>query len=871
MHSATSLKTEYLINPIGIDVLKPRFCWIMTDVTTGATQTAYQIQAASTVNALQAGNADLWDSGKVITDQSIHVIYGGKELSSRDLVYWRVKIWNENEIESAWSEITSFEIGLINNSEWVGKWIGTNIVGGKNNTAPVPFLRNELIIDEDIASARLYITALGLYEPYINGKKVGVDLFTPGWTDYKKRLQYRVYDVTESLIKGTNAVGVILGDGWYAGHISWEGRMIYGDRPKLLAQLEVTLKNGKKITLATDENWKFSTGPIVESDIYMGETYDANREINGWNLSDYDDSQWRKVLIFNENVNIVASPGPAMRVQEQLKPISPVSIIRDWSNAFNIYDLGQNMVGNICVKMRGKAGDTVKIRYAEVLDKGKMYTTNLRSARATDYYTFKDNEIVEYMPKFTFHGFRYVEFTGISAEDILEVTGMVIHSDMVTTSEFECNDPLINQLQHNIIWGQKGNYIDIPTDCPQRDERLGWTGDAQVFIRTAAFNFDIAPFFTKWLFDMVDSQNDDGSYPSVVPAIKSCSSDGGPAWADAGIICPWTIYKCYGDTEIISKNYNSMKRYMQHLYDTSDGLIRPPIMYGDWLSINAETPRDLIGTAFFAYDATLMAEISSVLGFADDAKYYKELFEKVKIAFNNRYVTPDGLIVSGTQTSYLLALHFNLLNEDIIPMAIKKLTEDIESRGNKISTGFVGSPYVNLVLTALGKNDVAYKLLHQTEWPSWLYAVTQGATTIWERWDGWTHDKGFQDAGMNSFNHYAYGAIGAWMYADMAGIDMLKPAYKHILIAPKPGGNINQACGKLQTMYGEIISDWKIENDKFTINIVIPANTIATVVLPLCAEDFYENNKKVTGESISNGIKFDIKAGKYSFSGSLKK
>jgi alpha-L-rhamnosidase len=870
MHSVQSLKSEYLINPIGIGVTKPRFNWIMADDSCGAMQTSYHIQAATTIDLLNADKANLWDSGKIASDQSIHVQYNGKELSSRSVVYWRVKIWNENNVESAWSEVATFEIGLLNNNEWTGQWIGTDIVGGKNNTAPVPFLRKEININDDVASARLYITALGLYEPYINGEKVGVDLFTPGWTDYTKRLQYRVYDVTENMQKGSNAIGVILGDGWYAGHISWEGRMIYGDRPKLMAQLEVTLKNGEKIVITTDESWKFSTGPIVESDIYMGETYDANREICGWDKAGYDDTKWRPVFLFDEKINLVASPGPAMRVQELLKPISPVNIRKDWSNTFNIYDMGQNMVGNVCVKMKGKKGTTVKIRYAEILDKGQMYTTNLRSARSTDYYTFKNDEVVEYMPKFTFHGFRYVEFTGIDTENILDVTGMVIHSNMEATSEFECNDQLINQLQHNIIWGQKGNYIDIPTDCPQRDERLGWTGDAQVFIRTAAFNFDVAPFFTKWLIDMVDSQNTDGSYPSVVPAIKSCSSDGGPAWADAGIICPWTIYKCYGDTAILSSNYASMKRYMQHLLDTSDGLIRPPIMYGDWLSINADTPRDLIGTAFFAYDATLMSEIATVLNFNEDAKYYSELFEKIKTAFLNRYVTPDGLIASGTQTSYLLALHFNLLNADKVPLAIKKLVEDMESRGNKISTGFVGSPYVNLVLTANGKNDMAYKLMHQTEWPSWLYAVTQGATTIWERWDGWTHDKGFQDAGMNSFNHYAYGAIGAWLYSQVAGIDLIEPAYKHSIIAPKPGGNIDRACAKLQTMYGEIISNWKIEDGIFNILITVPANTKSTIILPVTGE-VTKNGKSISGEIVEKGIKFDVSAGNYTFKGCFQK
>jgi alpha-L-rhamnosidase len=578
----------------------------------------------------------------------------------------------------------------------------------------------------------------------------------------------------------------------------------------------------------------------------MGESYDARREIPGWNLPDFDDTSWYCVATFPDpGIAIVAQQGPLVHRIQELKPIAEPT--RTFDSGY-IYDLGQNITGRVRLKVSGPKGTTIRLRFAEMLKPdGTIYSENLRLARATDYYTLKGDSEEVYEPRFTFHGFRYAEVSGLPGEPGPDmVTGIVIHSAIPPTGTFECSDPLINQLQHNIQWSQKDNFLEIPTDCPQRDERLGWTGDAQVFIRTAAFNMNIAGFFTKWLDDMVTSQSREGWIPKTIPNIERDNKDAGPAWADALMICPWTLYLCYGDTHLLEKHYTALKRFVDYLNRTSQREIRchpsvdPWGGFGDWLALDGSgkteggTSKDLIGTAFFAYSARLMANIAQVLGKDNDVEYYVKMSERVHEAFNRRFVTQEGLIVSQTQTAYVLALHFDLLPEELRPAAVDTLVNDIERRDWHLSTGFVGSPYLLHVLTRFGRLDVAYKLLFQKTWPSWLYAVTQGATTIWERWDGWTHDRGFQDPGMNSFNHYAYGAIGDWLYAVVAGInvDPARPGYKHIIFHAQPGGSLTSAKATLNSIYGLIVSDWRIVDNQFAWDIVVPPNTTATILLP---------------------------------------
>ncbi|MCS6840954.1 MAG: glycoside hydrolase family 78 protein [Roseiflexus sp.] len=843
------LRCEYLDNPLGIDVTRPRLSWQIFSDRRGARQTAYRIVAASSADDVVAEQNLLWDSGRVESDQSIHVAYHGGRLRSRQRVFWRVQVWDEQG-HVAVSPVAWWEMGLLRRSDWSASWIGASLVGGRWTTIPAPFLRRSFTLNAPVAQARLYITALGLYECTINGQRVGQDFFTPGWTDYRRRVQYQVYDVTDLLREGENVIGAILGDGWYCGHVAWAGRQNYGDRPKLLAQLMITYANGSTQTIVSNRSWRYAFGPILESDILHGESYDARLEFPGWNMPGFDDSSWQPVELFTvPDIALVAMRGPTVRRHEELRPIKPPTAFRSHQATRWVFDLGQNMVGWVRLRVQGPAGTTVTIRHAEVLNPdGTIYTANLRSARATDHYTLRGEGEEIWEPRFTFHGFRYVELSGYpGVPDIDAVTGIVVHSAAPPTGEFSCSDPLINQLQHNIVWSQKGNLLEVPTDCPQRDERLGWTGDAQVFVRTAAFNMNVAPFFTKWTQDLEDAQNPEGAYPPVAPlAGVSELTDGGPAWADAGIICPWTIYLCYGDTRLLETHYPSMQRFIEYLERSSCGFIRcyedyPGFRgFGDWLALDGSgkvdggTAKDLIGTAFFAYCARLMSRIAAILGHQRDAARYRRLFERVRQAFIKRYVTGAGRVAGETQTGYVLALHFDLLPPELRPAAAEALARDILARDTHLSTGFVGTPYLLHVLTAAGRLDLAYALLFQRTWPSWLYPVTQGATTIWERWDGWTHDKGFQDPGMNSFNHYAYGAIGEWLYSTVAGIDvdLEQPGYRHLILRPRPGGGLTAARAALETMYGRAMSAWRIDDHRFTWEIVVPPNTTATAYVP---------------------------------------
>lgn len=888
------LTCEYNPNPLGIDVVQPRLGWQMHSPHRGKNQTAYQILAAPSEPGLDLATGLLWDSGKVQSDQSIHVMYQGQPLSSGQRVYWKVRVWDETgqvvESPTAW-----WEMGLLEPSDWQAQWIGAFFSGGPRTTSPAPYLRKAFSLPQQPVSARLYATAVGLYECSLNGIQVGEAVLTPGWSDYSRHIQYQAYDVTGLLQAGPNAIGAVLGDGWGAGHIAWAGRQNYVDRPQFLAQLVLTFADGSQETIATGPGWKLAPGPILEADLLMGESYDARRELAGWSQPGYDDRAWWPVDIRPSlGGRLVATTGPLVKRQERLRPVN-IREIPDFVNPRWIFDMGQNMVGWVQLRVQGEAGRTITLRYAEALNPdGSLYTINLRSARSTDYYTLKGGEEEVWEPRFTFHGFRYVElqgFPGIPSSDA--ITGVVVHSDTPPTGRFECSDPLINQLQHNIVWGQKGNFVDVPTDCPQRDERLGWTGDAQVFIRTAAFNMDVAGFFTRWTRDLEDAQYPNGAYPAVTPNPGVWSiADGGPAWADAGMICPWTVYLCYGDAHLLASRYASMQRFIEFLSHTSRDGIRCYAEYtgwhgfGDWLALDGSdgreggTSKELIGTAFYAHSTSLMARIARILGQEADAACYAALAQEVRAAFNRRFVNPDGTIRGATQTAYVLALHFDLLPEALRPTAAAELIRIIQGRDNHLSTGFVGTPYINWVLSQAGYLDMAYTLLKQTTWPSWLYSVTQGATTIWERWDGWTHDKGFQDPGMNSFNHYAYGAIGAWMYAVIAGIDLdpERPGYRHILMRPQPGGGLAYAAAELQSPYGLIGSAWRLENDHFAWRVTVPANSTATVYVP--ARDRQDISESGQPLEAAEGITFlrqeagccvvRLKSGVYHFSSTVQ-
>ncbi len=914
MTEIINITCEYRNNPTGIDITAPRFGWQMNTDRSGARQIAYHIRMASTRKLLTDGKIDLWDSGKINSDQSVHVIYQGEPLQSRQVGYWMVTVWDEignaNNSDIAW-----FELGLLQPDDWQGNWIGTPVYGGRQSMVPAPYLRKSFTLPGNFHTARLYVTALGLYECSMNGQIIGEDVFTPGWTDYTRRTRYQVYDVTVLLHEGENVIGAILGDGWAVGYVGWFHRQQYAERPLLFAQLEIYLDDGSLVTISTDDSWQYQFGPLLNNDLIMGEEYDARREMPGWDTPNFDSHLWQRVQVFSQpDIALVATNSPLVRRIEERKPVSKAKDVSRYRRSRYIFDMGQNIVGR--VRLRGSAprGTTVTLRFAEMLNPDEsLYTANLRGARASEFYTFKGNGIETWEPKFTFHGFRYVElidYPGEITDDI--ITGIVLHSDLALTGEFECSDSLINQLQHNIVWSQKGNFVDVPTDCPQRDERLGWTGDVQVFARTSAFNMDVSGFMTKWIQDVIDAQNEHGMVPIIAPTFgrdkPEYRADGGPAWSDAIIICPWTVYLCYGDQRMLENSYSSMTRFMSFLIDTSPEYIRCAPDYegwqgfGDWLSINATTPRDLIGTAFFAYDACLMARIAAALGYADDAARYGELFDQIKAAFADRFLIgsvavstdvpaqisklldeQDTLsrgklsridyetvtsqvfntnLFTPSQTAYVLALHFDLLPDALVPLAVDELVADIERRDLHLSTGFVGSPYLPFVLSQNGRLDTAYALLNQKTWPSWLYAVTQRATTVWERWDGWTEEAGFQDPSMNSFNHYAYGAIGAWLYSTVAGIDLdpAHPGYRHAILRPQVGGGLTYAKGRLKTNYGDIMSSWQINDKRFDWTVMVPPNTTATVHLPAIGSDAATMN----GTPIS-GITVDVCAGTYQF------
>ncbi len=735
---------------------------------------------------------------------------------------------------------------------WNAQWLMSPTVGGKDTAAPAGYLRREFSLSVAPVKAVLHVTALGLYECEINGQRVGDQVFAPGWTDFRRRVHFQSHDVAALLRPGTNAIGAILGDGWYCGHVAEMSRQFYGERPLLLAQLEVKLPDGAMVVVASDGAWKTSAGPILESDLIMGEAYDARRELGAWSSPGYDDASWRLAQVAPDpGIAIERSPGPPVRAHEILTPVGERRVGPDWRpQKARIYDLGQNITGRIRLRVKALAGRHLAIRHAEMLDAdGNLYTENLRSARATDFYTCKGEGVEEWEPRFTFHGFRHVEIAGLHEEDMCEVVGVVLHSDTPRTGWFRCSHDLLNQLEHNILWGQKGNFLEVPTDCPQRDERLGWTGDAQAFIRTACFHMDVRGFFRKWLKDMRDAQGTDGAIPPVIPMNGSfgLGNDGGPAWADAALICPWTLHLCYGDLEILREHYGCMDAYMGYLarHKVKDFIRSHPDVdgwggFGDWLALDGSgktdggTAKDLIGTAFYANNAEIMARAADVLGKAADARRYRELHARIVAAFQRRFVTPDGLMACGTQTAYVLGLHFNLVPTAARATAARELVRSIERNGMHLATGFVGTPYLLHVLEATGHLDVAYRLLEQESFPSWLFPVKNGATTIWERWDGWTPDKGFQSKGMNSFNHYAYGAVGDWLVSTVAGLqfDPERPGYRRLVFKPRPGGSLTWAEARLVTDAGEAAIHWALKDGALHLDLAVPEGCTASLALP---------------------------------------
>ncbi|MDP2335965.1 MAG: glycoside hydrolase family 78 protein [Bacteroidota bacterium] len=875
--SVKELICEYHTNPIGIDIQKPRLSWQISSPEENLLQTAYEIK----VTDQTAKGKLIWNSGKVNSGQSVNVTYGGLVLKSMQRVYWQVRVWDNKNKVSDWSAPAFWEMGILEPESWKASWITMGLDKDTMRSKPSQYFRKDFTSGKKIKSARVYVTSLGLYQLFLNGKKVSTDLFTPGWTSYKNRIQYQTYDVT-SMIQQKNSIGAIVGDGWYRGNIGWGNQNgYYGSKLALLTQLQLTYTDGTSETIGSDESWKVTRGPIILSDIYNGETYDARKEMSGWSNAGYDDSPWGKVSVLDQSKKILIAPqGVVVKAIQEIKPIKLINT----PAGETVFDMGQNMVGWVKLRVQGKKGDQVTLKFAEVLDKeGNFYTANLRSAKATDVYILKGEGEEIYEPHFSFHGFRFVKIEGISGQPALDqITGVVIHSDMKPTGTFACSDPMINQLQHNIQWGQKGNFLDVPTDCPQRDERLGWTGDAQVFSMTAAYNFNVAAFYTKWLRDLAADQLPNGIVPHVIPDVLK-GSGGATAWADASIVVPWTTYLVYGDQRILEVQYPSMKAWVEYMTSRAgdDFLWTGDSHFGDWLAFattrsdypGATTEKDLIATAYYAYSSGLLSKIAAIIGKTEDVEKYSKLSADIKKAFNKEFVTPAGRLVSHTQTAYSLALAFDMLPENLIPKAATYLAEDVKKFGH-LTTGFVGTPLLCKALSSEGYDDLVFMLLNRKKYPSWLYPITQGATTIWERWDGQKPDGTFQDVGMNSFNHYAYGAIGEWLYRYVAGMDIDPeiPGYKHILLAPHPGGGLTNADAEFTSLYGKVKSAWKLEGNDFVYEVTVPANTTATVTLPAAKQEQVTVNSqpvqatlKVSMKQTDKGVSLNIGSGSYTF------
>jgi alpha-L-rhamnosidase len=1004
-----SLRCEYRVDPLGIGTAQPRLSWeiVAPAAMRGATQGAYRILVASTPEILADDKGDLWDSGKIASNQTAQIVYAGAALASRQACFWKAQMWDGHDEPSAWSKPAKWSEGLNAKSDWQAQWIGFDAPGDSTITPevrnrvmqqkwisgpwpadkknpqtafflhgfdvpagttvkkavfhltadqecrielnghavgdachwemareidaisalqpghnairlsvtqedgyppavlgelvletdaapiiipvdntwqvtnddsadhpvkmeqavnsdghacvnftqlpPAAYLRTEFSVGKPVKRATLYATALGVYEFHLNGQKVGRDVLTPGWSDFSRRARFQTYDVTALLHRGPNAAGALLGTGWFGSVTGFSrDQNVYGALPRLLAQLEIEFEDGTKQIIATGPDWKGADGPLRHADIWEGSAYDSRRDLPGWDRPDAAGT-WAPVAtgltrLPNANPDFAVDLATLKIEAENAEPCRALETLAAKSVAEPqphryVFDLGQNMVGWARMQVTGRAGQKIKLRHGEMLNpNGTLYTTNLRSALATDVFYLKGGaQTLE--PQFTYHGFRYVEVLGLDqAPDKSALSGIVVHSDITPTGSFTCSNDEVNQLVQNIIWSQRGNYLSIPTDCPQRDERLGWTGDAQFFIPTAIYNYDVAGFFNDWLTTLAeDSQAPDGTFAWVAPRAPGAIGDGATGWSDATIICTYNIYRVYGDTRIIADHWAPLERYMAWLAGKTDADgISHVGGFGDWLNKGSSASPDVMDTAYHAYIAGLMAEMARALGKSDDEKRYAALHDRIRDAFIRHFVQPDGGIKDSAQTGFALAFTMGLLPDEMRQKSTQQFIADLEKTGWHNGTGFIGTPRLLDALHDAGRDDAAYRILLQTTYPSWLFQVGLGATTMWERWDGWTPGEGFQDIGMNSFNHYAFGSVGHYLYSKVAGIDTDGPGFRNIVIAPRPEDGLTWAQADYHSINGPIHSAWKREGAGLTLTIDVPPNVTAQVRVPLAA------NQKVT-------------------------
>src|SRR5579884_316850 len=832
------VRFEHLRDAFGVGQACPRLSWTVETTVAEWYQAGYEIEAYGPDGQLRERTE------RVASDQSVLVPWPFAPLLSRECLTVRVRVWGVDGQSSAWSALSPVEAGLLSASDWIARFVTPDWEEDTTRPQPSPLLRHEFDVRTGMMRARLYVTALGVYEAQLNGVTVGDHVLDPGWTSYDYRLCYQTFDVTGLLQEGRNAIGAMLGNGWYRGRLGFGGgrRNIYGDRLALLAQLEIDYADGTSERIVTDETWRAARGPILASDIYDGETYDARLERPGWSNPAYDDHDWVGVRRLEHNLaTLVAPSGPPARRTELLTPVA----ITTAPSGRTIVDFGQNLVGRLRLTVQGKAGQTITLRHAEVLEHGELSTRPLRRAEATDRYTLRGDGVETWEPRFTFHGFRYAEVDGwpgtLQADNIRAV---VCHSDMERTGWFECSDPLINRLHENVVWSMRGNFLSIPTDCPQRDERLGWTGDIQVFAPTACFLYDCAGFLTSWLADLAAEQDAaKGVVPFVVPNILPMPPIPASAWGDAAVIVPWVLYQRYGDVGILAAQFESMRAWVdrvaslageRHLWDKG-------FQFGDWLDPSAppdkpaavRTDPHVMATAYFARSAELLGQAARVLGRTEEEAHYLQLAAEVRDAFDAEYVTPAGRVLSDAETAYALALEFGLLkNVEQRRHAGQRLVALVRESGYHISTGFVGTPLICDALCSVGEIEAAFHLLTQRECPSWLYSVTMEATTIWERWDSLLPDGSVNPGQMTSFNHYALGAVADWLHRTVAGLAPAAPGYRRIAVQPHPGGGLTHARARHITPYGAAECAWTSEGGQIEVVVVVPPNATASITLP---------------------------------------
>jgi len=895
----THLRCEFLEDPAAVDTPRPRLFWQLESDERGQRQTAWQVLVASSPRFLREDRADLWDSGRVAGDVTTHVEYAGRPLASRERCFWKVRVWDKDGKVSRWSDVAAWTMGLLEPGDWQAAWISyrdpdplpTN--RERLHLPPARFYRRAFAVpDKPIRRATLYATALGLYEPWLNGRRASEDFFAPGWTDYRRRVYYRAHDVTGFIEPGTNVVGAVVADGWYAGYLGYGrlvgygphgvGRNIYGKTPAWLAQLEIEFEDGTRQVVGTDPAWEVSAdGPYREADLLMGEAYDARREDPNWcrppalHVPGPGPEQpwtWAPAIRAADNGSVKApfTDGAGTREQEfgfvrpavlEAYPAPPVRFMQELParavtprpDGTYIVDLGQNFAGVVRLKVRGPAGTVVRLRHGEMLHPdGRLMTENLRQARATDTYILRGDPAGEvYVPRFTFHGFRYVEVSGYPGAPGPEaVTGVVLHSATPLTSSFVCSDPMVNRLFQNVVWTQRANFLELPTDCPQRDERLGWMGDAQIYARTATYNAAVAAFYAKWLREVVEAQLPEGPFPDYCPWPFQHGKAFATAWTDAGILVPRACWQAYGDTRLLERLWPAMTRFMawRQSRATNDlGGVHPDAnSWGDWLNLNEPTPLEFVDTAYLALTRRAMAEMAAGLGRREEAAAYQRQFERTRAAFAAKYLRPDGTLSVDTQSAYALALEADLIPEPLKRAAGARLAEKIRTNDVRMATGFLGTRPLLPALSATGQHDLAARLLQSRRFPSWGYEVENGATTIWERWDSFTHEHGFngiagnQNASMNSFSHYAFGAVCEWMFRTLAGLDTDGPGFRRLFIRPRPptpGSNpehpaLSWVRARYDSLTGPVRVHWRVAEGRFALDLTVPANVSATVWLP---------------------------------------